>query len=109
MQGLHNLSKKYRLELFEKFIEIKQGHPGSVFSIIDLMTFLFFSDYIRYDSKKRILKDLLVIIKGHATVTCYPILRDIGILPEKEWLNWKPGNKNTCLRVFGNNSIPEFK
>ncbi len=45
-----------------------------------------------------------MISKGHATATLYPILRDFGVLPKKEWDNW--GYKNSLLRVFGNNSIP---
>ena len=106
MKNLSSLSKKYRIELFEKFIQVQQGHPGSVFSMVDLMTFLFFSGYIRFDKNKKILSDLLVVSKGHATVTCYPILRDIGILPAKEWDNWSSAKNNSCLRVFGNNSIP---
>ena len=106
MKDLLELSKKYRIELFEKFLEVKQGHPGSVFSIIDLMTFLFFANYVKFDLKNKILRDLLVVSKGHATVTCYPMLRDIGILSAKEWDNWTSENKKSCLRVFGNNSIP---
>jgi transketolase len=45
-----------------------------------------------------------LISKGHATAALYPILRDFGILPKKEWDNW--GHKDSLLRVFGNNSIP---
>ena len=43
------------------------------------MTFLFFANYVKFDLKNKILRDLLVVSKGHATVTCYPMLRDIGI------------------------------
>ena len=30
------LAKKYRNELFEKFVIMKQGHPGSTFSILEI-------------------------------------------------------------------------
>ena len=56
------------------------------------------------NQKKKIFLDRVLISKGHATATLYPILRDFGILPKKEWDNW--GYKNSLLRVFGNNSIP---
>jgi len=45
-----------------------------------------------------------LISKGHATATLYPILRDFGVLPLKEWENW--GVTDSLLRVFGNISIP---
>ena len=30
--NLETICKNYRKELFEKFLEVGQGHPGSVFS-----------------------------------------------------------------------------
>ncbi len=56
------------------------------------------------NQKKKIFLDKVLISKGHATATLYPILRDFGVLPKKEWDNW--GYKESLLRVFGNNSIP---
>ena len=56
------------------------------------------------NQKKKIFLDRVLISKGHATATLYPILRDFGVLPKKEWDNW--GHKESLLRVFGNNSIP---
>ena len=56
------------------------------------------------NQKKKIFLDKVLISKGHATATLYPILRDFGVLPKKEWDNW--GHKESLLRVFGNNSIP---
>ena len=37
---LNDLAKRYRKELFEKFLLIKQGHPGSIYSMIE-MKFIF--------------------------------------------------------------------
>ena len=31
-------SKKIKLEIFKKFIEIKEGHPGSILSIFDVVS-----------------------------------------------------------------------
>ena len=33
------LGKKIKLDLFKKFIEIKEGHPGSILSIFDVVFF----------------------------------------------------------------------
>ena len=33
INDLESLAKKYRREMFEKLLSIKQGHPGSIFSM----------------------------------------------------------------------------
>ena len=101
---LKDLSKEYRIKLFEKFAKIKQGHPGSTFSMLDIVVTLFYSDFIRYDEDNNIFNDKIIISKGHATVALYPILVDFGVIEKKEWDNW--GINNSKLRVFGNTSIP---
>ena len=104
INDLENLAKKYRRDLFEKFLIIKQGHPGSIFSMMDIVVTLYYGGFVKYDSKNNIFLDRVLISKGHATAALYPILRDFGILPQKEWDNW--GHKKSLLRVFGNTSIP---
>ena len=90
--------------MFEKLLIIKQGHPGSIFSMMDIVVTLYHGGFIRFDSKKKLFSDKVLISKGHATAALYPILRDFGVLPLKEWNDW--GNKSSLLRVFGNISIP---
>ena len=104
INDLENLAKKYRRDLFEKLLIIKQGHPGSIFSMMEIVVALYHGGFVNYEPKKKIFLDKVLISKGHATATLYPILRDFGVLPKKEWDNW--GYKESLLRVFGNNSIP---
>ncbi len=98
MIDLKKLAQEYRRELFEKFLEIGQGHPGSTFSMLDLVTVLYHGGYIRLGT------DRVLISKGHATVALYPILTKLGVIPQKEWDNW--GREKSYLRVFGNTDIP---
>jgi transketolase len=95
---LQRKANLYRKELFEKFVEVKQGHPGSTFSMLEIVTTLYHGGYVGFEDK-------VIISKGHATVALYPILRDLDIIPQEDWDNWGKG-KPTCLRVFGNISIP---
>jgi len=104
VNDLENLAKKYRKELFEKLLIIKQGHPGSIFSMMDIVVTLYHGGHVRFDTKNKVFLDKVLISKGHATAALYPILRDFGVLPLKEWNDW--GNKTSLLRVFGNTSIP---
>ena len=104
INDLENLSKKYRKDLFEKLLLVKQGHPGSIFSMMDIVVSLYHGGFIRFDKKANCFKDKVLISKGHATAALYPILRDFGVLPLNEWENW--GHKKSLLRIFGNISIP---
>ena len=104
INDLESLAKKYRRELFEKLLIIKQGHPGSIFSMMEIVVALYHGGFVRFDEKNKLFLDKVLISKGHATAALYPILRDFGVLPLNEWNNW--GHKSSLLRVFGNNSIP---
>ena len=101
---LNNLAKKYRKELFEKFLLIKQGHPGSIFSMMEMVVALYHSEFVRFDKKNKKFIDKVLISKGHATAALYPILRDFDVIKKKDWDNW--GKKKSLLKVFGNISIP---
>lgn len=104
INDLENLAKKYRRELFEKLLIIKQGHMGSIFSMMEIIVTLYHCGFVKFDEKKKFFSDKVLISKGHAAAALYPILRDFGVLPEKEWNNW--GRTKSLLRVFTNNSIP---
>jgi transketolase len=94
-----------RKDLFEKFYLLNEGHPGSVFSILDVLIVLYYGGFIRL--RNDIPVDDLIISKGHATVGQYPILKDLKVIKKKEWDNW--GKKKSILKMFGNNYIPGIK
>ena len=41
-----------RKELLEKFYLLKEGHPGSVFSILDVLIVLYYGKFVRIKGKK---------------------------------------------------------
>ena len=102
---LKNKSKTYKKELFQKFLLLGEGHPGSIFSMMDIVVSLYHNGHLRFDKKKRIFKDKLLISKGHATSAVYPILKDFGVIKMSDWNNWG-SKKKSNLRIFGNNTIP---
>ena len=97
-------AKEVRRDLLEKFILTEQGHPGSVFSMVDLACALYYGNQLKLCDNDNIFQDKVIVSKGHATATLYPILVDFGIIERKEWDNW--GKSDSNLRVFGNTSIP---
>ena len=46
-----------RKELMEKFYVLKEGHPGSVFSIMDVLIVLYYGKFLRIRKKNNILKN----------------------------------------------------
>ena len=105
VEALTAKARQFRRELFEKFVALQQGHPGSTYSMIDLAVALYYGGYVRRDPRQpEKLHDRVIVSKGHATVALYPILADLGIIPRDEWENW--GKSPSILRVFGNTDIP---
>jgi transketolase len=102
---LEKKAKQYRKELFKKFLILNEGHPGSIFSMMDILVTLYHCDYLKFDKKRKNFQNKLLISKGHATSGSYPILRDFGVIKKKDWENWGT-KKKTNLRIFGNNNIP---
>jgi len=99
-------SFEIRKKLLEKFYLLKEGHPGSVFSILDVLLILYYEKFIRISKNGPI--DDVIMSKGHATVAQYPILNDLGVISKRDWNNWGV-NQNTSLKMFGNNKIPGIK
>ena len=73
--------------------------------MMEIVVSLYHGGFVRFDPKKKLFLDKVLISKGHATAALYPILKDFGVLPLKDWENW--GQTNSLLRVFGNISIQE--
>ena len=53
---LEKKAKQYRKQLFEKFLFLNEGHPGSIFSMMDILVTLYHCNYLKFDKKKRIFK-----------------------------------------------------
>lgn len=96
--------RRLKYELFKKFAQIKEGHPGSVLSIFDVVTVMYLCDFITIDPSAR-LTDTFIMSKGHAAAAQYPFLVKLGILDQVHWDEWGVDD-NSCLRVFGNKNIP---
>ena len=107
---LEKKSIEMRKKIFSKFYLLKEGHPGSVMSVMDILIVLYYSGFVRSikQKKKYQFKDDIIISKGHATVGQYPILHDLKVISSKDWNNWGI-NQKTCLKMFGNNYIPGIK
>tara|TARA_B100000131_G_scaffold259509_1_gene255122 strand:- start:5120 stop:5923 length:804 start_codon:yes stop_codon:yes gene_type:complete len=101
---IKNIGKKIKLQIFKKFIEIKEGHPGSILSIFDVVNCLYLGKFIKSSKNKRN-NDYFIMSKGHAGSVQYPYLLRNSIIKKREWINWKK-NSESCFKIFPNNYIP---
>lgn len=92
-------ARQFRRELFEKWVAMQAGHPGSVLSVLDIMIALYYGGSIRK------CYDRVVLSKGHAAPALYPILDDLRVLPKGEWEKWGH-DQSSILRTMGSVSIP---
>ncbi len=101
---ISKLGKKIKIEIFKKFIEIKEGHPGSILSIFDVVNCLYLGNFIKCTKNVRN-NDYFIMSKGHAGSVQYPYLLRKSIINKKEWKKWKKNSKSV-FRIFPNNNIP---
>ena len=50
---LERKSIKMRKKIFNKFYLLKEGHPGSVMSVIDILIVLYYSGFVRSIKQKK--------------------------------------------------------
>ena len=98
--NLEEISKKYRRELFEKFLEVGQGHPGSVFSMLEIIVTLYYKNFIRFDPDLKKFKDKINYLTPYIPdrykegygIWCYARKR-VGKLGQRKRINpeglWK--------------------
>ena len=103
-EHIRKIGARMRSRLFDKLCDVKEGHPGSILSIFDIVTCIYHSGYCNI-SKENQNSDFFIMSKGHAAAAQYPFLVEKQIIPMKDWDLWGKSNKS-CLRVFGNIGIP---
>jgi len=96
----------FRRQLLKMLYQSKAGHIPSCFSMIDILTCLFFNSHINYKKNEPnyINRDKLIISKGHAAMALYPIFADIGYFDSNELnLFTKPGG---ILGLYADYRVP---
>lgn len=95
--------REIKLDMFRKFCQVREGHPGSILSIFDIVNVLYLGGFVQVERDSNI-NDVFIMSKGHAAAVQYPYLVRKGIIDQKDWDEW--GKGNSILRVFGNRDIP---
>ena len=78
---LHKIATQCRLDALEMIYTAESGHPGSSFSCLDILTYLYCS-HLRHDAHQPTWsdRDRFVLSKGHAAPALYAILMETGYI-----------------------------
>ena len=106
LEYLKGRSLWLRQELFEMVVRSKKGHFPSSSSVAEIVIALFYGGYLRYnaESPKAPDRDRIFISKGHAGMVLYPILADLGYVPQDEVAKFT--EQDCVFRFYPDPSIP---
>ena len=98
-------ARQLRRDVLEAVYKAGRGHIGGAYSMLDLLTVIYYGEEFRHDKKVRSReeRDYLILSKGHSAVGLYAVLCDYGYIDEDE-LNYI--NKGRMLAEHPNHKIP---
>lgn len=96
MEQIKDVAKDIRKQVYRIAHYAGGGHMGAAFSMVDLISVLYFDKVLKYDAKNPNWKDRdkFVLSKGHACYALYAALAKAGYFSERELRTiGRPGSK----------------
>jgi transketolase len=80
---LEAIAGELRRTIFKMVCESNGGHLGGSFSVVEILTALYFGGVMRYDPAEpgNPFRDRFILSKGHASAALYPVLARAGFFP----------------------------
>lgn len=89
MNELKKYSAKIRKNLIEMLVPKESHHIGCSLSIVDILTYLYFSELTVYpQSPKNKNRDIFILSKGHAGAALYATLFEKGFMSKKMLMSY---------------------
>jgi len=88
---LEKKTKSIRNQVLDTIFYAKKGHIGGSLSCVDVLTVLYYSGIMKFNSINPNWedRDRFILSKGHAAVTLYVILADLGFFSQEELMNYR--------------------
>jgi transketolase len=85
-EALKDKARQLRIDIVKSINKAGKGHIGGAFSIIEILTTLYYGDILKFDpnNPKWEDRDRFILSKGHAGIALYAILADLGFFPKEE-------------------------
>ena len=96
MAKIEKIAKEIRKKIYQIAHHAGGGHMGASFSMVDIISVLYFDDVLKYDAQNPEWedRDKFILSKGHASYALYAVLAQAGyFLEEKLWNVGKVGSK----------------
>ncbi len=96
MGTMEAIAKDIRKTIYKIAHYAAGGHMGAAFSMVDIISVLYFGDVLKYDARDPDWadRDKFILSKGHACYALYAALAKAGYFPEEElWHVGKPGSR----------------
>lgn len=86
IESLNGMCRTIRTDILNMIFQAGSGHPGGSLSAVELLTGLYFGDYIKVDPMKPQWedRDYFILSKGHVAPVLYSILARKGFFDLKE-------------------------
>jgi len=83
-------ASEIRIRALEDAVRAGKGHLGGSFSCVELLVSLYYGKFIRISSNKPKdpNRDFFIMGKGHACLSLYPILLDLGFISKDRYLEY---------------------
>jgi len=83
---LKNKARQLRIEIVKSIHKAGKGHIGGAFSIVEILTTLYYGNILKFDpnNPKWEDRDRFILSKGHAGIALYAVLADLGFFPKAE-------------------------
>jgi len=88
INNLTAVAQEIRRSIFKMIYQAGGGHIAPAFSIVEILTVLYFGSELRYDARQPQweARDRFILSKGHGCAALYPVLARAGYFAE-EWLD----------------------
>lgn len=86
LDALKTRAKAIRADILRSTTEAGSGHPSSSLSATDIVTALYFGEFLRFDPRNPHWpdRDRFILSKGHAAPVLYAALAEAGFFPKDE-------------------------
>ena len=78
-----------RNEILNILISSKKGHIGGSLSCVEILISLYYGNILKYDinNTKWVNRDKFILSKGHASLSLYPILYNLGYINKNIYIS----------------------
>ena len=103
---LEKQASRIRIRALEDAVRAGKGHLGGSFSCVELLVALYYGKFVRINPQepKNPDRDYFILGKGHACLSLYPILLDMGFISEERYSEY--GQNGSSLGGQLDVSIP---